>query len=210
MRQMCHKLRGRHDGFVRRDLEDAVRGGIHDQLAGARRAPAPSSSMIAVPDAGLLPITCKPVSRLKGLDNLRREAVGIGRERAAAGVRPAISQWPVVVSLPAARSVHHVRSSQGSLFFHVLIPRRGQQPQILQIGQVGMLGFKHMAKGIRTLVAQYFPAVRPASRPPVRRLPENDNAFHLFHTLPSMRVSSASCAIISPQVGFPRWASMVF
>ena len=48
--------------FVGGDLEDAVGRRVHDQLP-VVMCSAPSSSMIAVPDAALLPSTPRPVRR---------------------------------------------------------------------------------------------------------------------------------------------------
>src|SRR5919198_2311395 len=68
------------------------------------RCSSPSSSMMSVPEAGLLPSTFRPIASSNGWITASGKPfgyVGKGRSRTT----PAISQCPVVLSLPAERSV---------------------------------------------------------------------------------------------------------
>ena len=189
------------------DLKYAVGGGIDDELARAQMLRAQFFDNRRT-GSGLVADHLEAGFPLKGLDYLRRKAVRIGGKGLFQGKA---RNFPMAGGgiLAGGVFVHQSVAAKGSLFFHVLIPRRGQQPQILQIGQVGMLRFQTHGQRYPHPCRRIFRR-RPAQPAPSPSITENDNAFHLFHILPSMRVSSASCAIISPQVGFPRWASMVF
>src|SRR6266508_489974 len=69
-----------------------------------RRCSSPSCSMISVPDAAVLPSTKRPIASSNGWMTSGGKPFGYkgnGRSR----TMPHISQWPVVVSLPAERSV---------------------------------------------------------------------------------------------------------
>ncbi len=60
--------------------------------------------MISVPEAGTLPRTRRPMARSKGSITSGGNPSGY-RGNGRSSTIPAISQWPVVVSFPAERSV---------------------------------------------------------------------------------------------------------
>ncbi len=85
--------------FVCGDLEDAVAGGVDDWFAGANVLGAEffqdfraGSGFVAEDFAANLLFECA--------DDFRREAVAGKWGKACGSQMPAISQWPVVVSLP--------------------------------------------------------------------------------------------------------------
>ena len=85
--------------------------------APVRRCSGPSSSRIAVPEAGQLPSTPRPVSAVK------RSSIGLGKPVGKVGkawsiCRPHSSQWPVVVSLPALGLPERLLVSLGSFGLH--------------------------------------------------------------------------------------------
>ena len=69
-----------------------------------RRCSGPSSAMISVPDAGTLPRAGRPIRSWNGCMISGGKPSGY-RGKGRSSTIPAISQWPVVVSLPAERSV---------------------------------------------------------------------------------------------------------
>ena len=68
------------------------------------RCSGPSSSMMAVPEAGLLPMNRAAGEAARGAGDLGREAVRERSGRPGSVTTPAISQCPVMVSLPAEDS----------------------------------------------------------------------------------------------------------
>ena len=92
--QIRYSSGDRDDVLVRGDLEDAVGGGVDDRLAGAMCS-APSSSMIAVPEATLLP----SVPRRCGARTRRSTRPGNRREN---GERP-IEHEPHHLPVPGDR-----------------------------------------------------------------------------------------------------------
>jgi hypothetical protein len=69
-----------------------------------RRCSSPSRAMISVPDAGSLPSTSRPIRSWNGSMISGGNPSGYSGN-GSSSTTPDISQWPVVVSLPAERSV---------------------------------------------------------------------------------------------------------
>ena len=103
MRQTCHSSVG---GTIAScaAIWNTLSADVYTISLPVRMCSTPSSSIICVPDAALLPITPMPVSRSNAsISSCGKPFGNVGK--GSFSVSPAISQWPEVVSLPAAHSV---------------------------------------------------------------------------------------------------------
>ena len=116
---------------------------------------APSSSMISVPDAALLPSTPRPVRRANSAMIVRREAVAETSGTARSSTMPIISQWPVTESLPGRRFRHAAdgRQRRRSVGGGSPIARRGASPSERSVGSCSGTCARDVAERVAALIA---------------------------------------------------------
>ena len=127
------QLRHRHDRPRARRSGTRCRPTCRRSSAPVRMCSAPSSSMIAVPDAAMLPSTAAAGAASELGDHVRRKAVAGTPGTARSSTMPIISQWPVTESLPADASAMRptapALASEPARRSRQIAARRGRRPE---------------------------------------------------------------------------------